>query len=183
LTWSAHEDVLAHATTCGVLGDIEAALLSAYDLTPPPKVRLRPSSIVEGELRKTGWSKRKVWAPDGFQTRDSFDGWKEYSDDAGDRFAVAVEVEWIWERLYADLLKFWRANRGGQASFGIEVLYGPDMFRYVVHHVFALTQDVFKDVRVVFCALDAPDLEEPGRFHRRRRSSSRGGLSQLKSSS
>ncbi len=49
------------------------------------------------------------------------DGWKVFADAGGDRFGVAAEVEWNWERVYFDLLKFWRAARGGQASVGIEI--------------------------------------------------------------
>lgn len=141
---------------------MEAVLRTAYDLTATsPKGRLRPSSVVEGELRKAGWKKTRPWIPEGFSARDSFDGWKEFSDGAHGTVGVAVEIQWVWQGIYNDLLKFWRAALGGQAAFGIEVLRGPDSFRYVVHHVFALYREVFSDVRVVSCALDASDLREP----------------------
>jgi hypothetical protein len=87
-------------------------------------------------------------------------GGRKFVDDAGRKHGVAVEIQWVWQGIYNDLLKFWRAARGGQAGFGIEVLRGPDSFNYIVHHVFALYRDVFRDVRVVFCALDAADLHE-----------------------
>jgi hypothetical protein len=167
VTWPTHEDALERAVESGALGDIEAALRAAYDVTATsPGGRLKPSGTVEVGLKDTGWKKVRVWAPEefGLATRDSFDAWKVFKDGAGNRFGVAVEVEWVWERLYADLLKFWGAARGGQAALGVEVLYGPDSLDYVVHHQFALYRELFPELRVVFCALDAPDLLEPRRF-------------------
>lgn len=108
-------------------------------------------------MKKVGWDKRFVSAPHGLRARDSFDGWKHFPD-AG--LSFAVEVEWPWQKVMGDLLKFWRAERAGQIDIGIEVLRGPDAIDYVVHHVYALYADLLPDLRVVFCALDAPDLRE-----------------------
>jgi hypothetical protein len=165
--WATSEDVLARATESGALAEVEAALRAAYERTATSLGKpMRPASIVERELKGAGWVNARAWAPNefGLDTRDSFDGWKTFVDPEGQAFGVAVEIEWTWERLFADLLKFWRAAKGGQATIGIEVLYGPDAFEYVVHHQFALYRDLFADLRLVFCALDAPGLEEPDRF-------------------
>ena len=59
------------------------------------------------------------------------------------------------------MLEFWRAQRCEQIDVGIEVLRGQDSYRYVVEHVYALYRDLVRDLRVVFCALSAPDLSEP----------------------
>jgi hypothetical protein len=160
LTWPTHQDALVQAIESGALAEVETALRSAYDLTAKDKARYKPSRVVERELDKAGWRKTPVWTPDGFSTGDSFDGWKEFADGDGTPFGVAVEVQWVWQGFYNDWLKFWRASRGGQAALGIEVMYGPDSFNYVVNHVFALYRDALPDLRVVFCALDAPDLRE-----------------------
>jgi hypothetical protein len=161
LTWATSEATLSDAMQLGALGEIESVLRVAYDLTESsPEGRLRPSRVVEHELKRAGWKKTRPWLPEGFSARDSFDGWKEFVDKTGESKGVAVEIQWVWPGIYNDLLKFWRAARGGQAAFGIEVLRGPDSFHYVVHHVFAFYREVFRDVHVVFCALDAPDLHE-----------------------
>ena len=164
LRWATHEDALARAVESGALAEIEAALHTAYDLTATSeRGRLHPSKVLEGALKGEGWRKVYVWAADGLQrfTGESFDGWKCFTDADGNRFGVAAEVEWNWERVYFDLLKFWRAARGGQATLGIEILRGPDSFDYAVHHQYALYRDLFPELRVVFCALDAADLREP----------------------
>jgi hypothetical protein len=162
LTWATSEQTLRDAERLGALAEIEAVLRASYNLTKSnPKGPLRPSSVVEGKLRRAGWKKTRPWLPEGFCANDSFDGWKEFVDGAGYTQGVAVEIQWVWQGIYNDLLKFWRAARGGQAAFGIEVLRGPDSFNYVVHHVFALYRDVFDEINVVFCALDAPGLNEP----------------------
>jgi hypothetical protein len=124
---------------------------------------LRPSGVVEEELKARGWSKTFAWASSDLPrgTSDSFDGWKVFSDSNGENFGVAVEVEWVWQRVIGDLLKFWRARCGGQIAAGIEVLRGPDSFDYVVNHVYAMYRDLIPDLPLIFCALDASDLHEP----------------------
>jgi hypothetical protein len=162
--WATHDDALHRVGDCGALQEVEDALRRAYERTgDSSKGRLRPSSILEGELKAAGWIKTFAWAADDLPrgTSDSFDGWKVFSDVDGTRFGVAVEVEWVWQRVMGDLLKFWRAERGGQIAVGIEVVHGPDSFDYVVGHVYALYRELISDVRVVFCALEAPDLREP----------------------
>jgi hypothetical protein len=159
--WSKHDDALHRVEDCGALRDVEEALRRAYVLTGPEhsaKGRLRPSRVVEKELQKAGWTKKFVCAPPGLRARDSFDGWKEFPEA---QLKVAVEVEWPWQRVMGDLLKFWRAERLGQIDIGIEVLRGPNAFYYVVDHVYALYEELIPDLRVVFCALDASDLREP----------------------
>lgn len=162
-TWTTHRDALDRLTKCGALQQVESALRRAYDLTEGSPKRLRPSSVVERELRAAEWAKAYVWAPDGLArgASDSFDGWKVFSDSADTRFGVAVEVEWRWESVKSDLLKFWRGQRSGQIAVGIVVLRGPDSFEYVVEHVYALYRELIPDLRVIFCALDATDLREP----------------------
>jgi hypothetical protein len=160
-TWATHDDALRRVVGCGALAEVEAALRSAYILTATSSGgRLKPSSVAEGELKKAGWKKSRVWVPDGFTAGDSFDGLKSFVDGSGRHFGVAVEIQWVWQGIYNDLLKFWRGARGGQAAIGIEVLRGPDAFNYIVHHVFALYQELLPDLRVVFCALEAADLRE-----------------------
>jgi hypothetical protein len=88
--------------------------------------------------------------------RDSFDGLKTFPD--GTR--VAIEVEWPWEAVKSDLLKFWRGTTRGQIDLAIEVLHGPEAFMYVVNHVYELHKELFKGLPLVFLALDAPDLNE-----------------------
>jgi hypothetical protein len=64
LTWATSEGTLRDATQLGALGEIESVLLSAYDLTTASeKGRLRPGSLVEGELRRAGWMKTRPWLP------------------------------------------------------------------------------------------------------------------------
>ncbi len=161
---------MARAEECGALEEIEAALRRAYHLTAASeRGRLHPSGVLERELRASEWRKVYVWAPNDLQrtTGESFDGWKCFEDGDGRRFGVAAEVEWNWERVYFDLLKFWRAERGGQIALGIEILRGPDSFDYAVHHQHALYRDLIPNLRVIFCALDAPDLREPDSARRR----------------
>jgi len=170
LSWSPHVDALQQAKSTGALAQVEHALRRAYDATAmAEKGRLRPSAVVENELKALGWSKTYVWAPEGLPrtTGDSFDGWKVFGHEQSERVGIAVEVEWNWQRVYFDLLKFWRASAGGQAQLGIEVLRGPDSFDYAVNHQYVLYRDLFPDLRIVFCALDAEDLREPD-FTRRR---------------
>jgi hypothetical protein len=166
LTWPTHEDALARAQKSGALEEVQAVLRAAYQRTARERtVPLRPASVVEKSFGDAGWQKAAVWTPESFEhsTRDSFDAWKAFEDDAG-RFGVAVEVEWVWERWFTDFFKFWRAARGGQIALGFEILYGRSALDYVVQRQYALYADLFADLRVVFCALDAPDLLEPGRF-------------------
>ena len=101
-----------------------------------------------------------MWNPAGFSAADNFDGWKQCVDGERRPFGVAVEIQWVWQRIYNDLLKFWRAVRGRQAAVGIEVLKGPASYDYIVNHVFGLYREIFREVPVVFCALNAPDIGE-----------------------
>src|SRR4051794_15885386 len=123
LTYESHPGVEVAARTCGALPEIEAALDAAYLGTASAPKRLNPSSVVVSHLRRTGWRSGRVWAPPSLpkQPNDQFDGWKAFhtNDEA---FGVAAEIEWSWERVYFDLLKFWRGTEGGQIAFGIEVL-------------------------------------------------------------
>lgn len=159
LSWPTHGDALRRVEDCGALQEIEDALRRAYALTGPEHAlkRLCPSSVVEKELKEEAWRKTVVWAPAGFKVRDSFDGWKEFPDAD---LRLAVEVEWPWQRVMGDLLKFWRAERLGQIDIGIEVLRGEWAFEYIVHHVYPLYRDLVPNLHVVFCALDAPDLRD-----------------------
>jgi hypothetical protein len=146
--------------------EVEAALQSAYERTTSDSgVPMKPSSVVEEALRHEGWQKTAVWAPEefGVATRDSFDAWKAFEDSTG-RIGVAAEVEWVWERWFTDFFKFWRGVRGGQIALGFEILYGPDSLEYLVHRQYPLYRDLFPDLRVIFCALDSPDLREPQKF-------------------
>jgi hypothetical protein len=112
------------------------------------------------ELKDAGWIKARVWATDAISrpTNDSFDGWKVFTDLEGNRFGVGAEVEWNWERVYFDFLKFWRAQVGGQISVGIQILRGPNAFDYAVNHQYVLYGDLIPNLKIVFCALDANDL-------------------------
>jgi hypothetical protein len=128
LTWATDDEALAVASTSGALDQVAKALRRAYVATADsPKGRLQPSSFVEAELKAEGWVKARVWAKDALTrpTNDSFDGWKVFTDPSGQRFGVGAEVEWNWERVYFDFLKFWRAQAGGQISVGIQILRGP----------------------------------------------------------
>lgn len=157
LEWSPHGEVLRRVKDCGALQQVEDALREAYARTEGSRKRLCPSSVVEQELKDRKWVKRVVWAPDGLAARDSFDGWKEFPEAD---LSVAVEVEWPWQRVMGDLLKFWRAERGKQVDIGIEVLRGRGAFEYVTCHVYRLYEELLPDLRVVFCALAASDLED-----------------------
>jgi hypothetical protein len=149
LVWGTHEDASLCVQECGALREIESALHEAYRSTAESPIgRLKRSRAVETELFKAGWKKTRVWAPEGFTTGDSFDGWKLFSDPRSGSFGVAVEIQWTWPGIYSDLLKFWRAARGGQAAVGVEVLRGPDAFNYVINHVFALYRELIPDLRV-----------------------------------
>ena len=148
---------------CGALQEVEVALRQAYALTKGSPKPLCPSSVVEKELKATGWIKTAAWADAtrlDRNTSDSFDGWKTFSEGGGKRFGVAVEVEWPWQRVIGDLLKFSRAQDAGQIAVGIEVLYGPKALDYVFNHVYNLYRELIPEVQVVFCALDAPGLHE-----------------------
>lgn len=163
-TWPTHDDALRLVEDCGALQEVENALRQAYLQTgteSSPTGRLRPSRVVEKELNKAGWVKTRPWAPDDLTRRigESFDGWKAFSVD-GTRFGVAVEVEWVWQKVMGDLLKFWRSKGGEQIAVGVVILYGPNSFDYVTRHVYKLYRDLIPDLRVVFCALDAHDLRD-----------------------
>jgi hypothetical protein len=79
-------------------------------------------------LKLRGWKKARVWVGDDIQrrTNETFDGWKCFSSEEGDRFGVAVEIEWNWERVYFDLLKLWRGVEDWAWDRG---LARPDSFR------------------------------------------------------
>jgi hypothetical protein len=99
LTWATSDDVLLQAQQLGALAEVEAALRTTYDLTATsPSGRLRPSSLVEEELRKAGWKKTRPWLPEAFSARDSFDGWKQFPDGRGNTLGVAVEIQWVLAR-------------------------------------------------------------------------------------
>ena len=156
LVWSSHERTRSRVEQCGALGEVESALRRAYDRTKDrEKGRLKPSAVVENELHNEGWKKTKPSAAPGLLPKDSFDGLKRFSEAD---LIVAIEIEWPWQRVTGDLLKFWRAQRYEQIDVGIEVLYGPEAFSYVVNHVYAMYMELLRDLRVVFCALDATDL-------------------------
>ena len=117
------------------------------------------------------WTSCRVWAPDGPATRvnDRFDGWKVFETKKDGRFGGGVEVEWVWNRVYFDFLKFWRAQTGGQIKVGIEVLRGPSAFHYAVEHSYPLYKALIPDVRIVFRALDSDERRESDYEAKRRR--------------
>jgi hypothetical protein len=81
--WAAHDDVLELARQSGALADINAALLAAYSATATAKTRLKPSKIVEDELKLRRWVKTRVRVPEGFKSGESFDGLKTFPLDGG----------------------------------------------------------------------------------------------------
>lgn len=111
------------------------------------------------KLRDLGWKSGRVWAPKNLlkQPNDQFDGWECFTGDNGN-IGVAAEIEWSWNRVYFDFLKFWRGTQGGQISLGIEVLRGPSAFQYAVEHQYRLYSELIPEVPIVFCALDAEEL-------------------------
>jgi hypothetical protein len=140
------------------MDQVEEALRRAYARTEGAPKRLCPASVVEQELRKIGWQKTVVWAPEGLLPgNESMDGWKEFPEA---NLKVGLEVEWPWQRVMGDLLKFWRARRLGQIDIGIEVVRGKSMFKYVTGHVWRLYEDLFRELPIVFCALEAADLND-----------------------
>ena len=161
LTWPTHAVALRTAQKCGALAEVHEALERAYEATADAP-RLAPSSLVERELRQADWTSCRVWAPEelAITVNDKFDGWKVFKDH-GQSFGVGVEIEWAWNRVYFDFLKFWRAQTGGQIRLGIEVLRGPSAFHYAVEHSYRLYQELIPDIHIVFCALDADDLRDP----------------------
>ena len=163
LTTATSQDALRKVQDCGALDEIEGALRASYEATATgPKGRLNPSSVVVKKLRKLDWRSGRVWAPSGLlkDPNDQFDGWKCFAGSDGTRLGVAAEIEWSWNRVYFDFLKFWRGVQGGQIEVGVEVLRGPSSFRYAVEHQYRLYEDLIPDVPIVFCALDAEDLVE-----------------------
>jgi hypothetical protein len=146
----------------GALAQVEAALRRAHAQIDATGRRMGTSDVVERELKKEQWRKARVWSPDGLArpSNDSFDGWKVFQEN-GATFGIGVEIEWDYKRVYLDLLKLWRGQRGGQIRVGIIALRGPDTFHYAVHHQFALCRDLFGALSIAFCALDDPQLADP----------------------
>ena len=161
LTWATHEEARRRAEECGALEEIAQALHEDYEATADrPRGRLDKSSGVVAKLRDLGWKSGRVWAPSDLprQANDQFDGWKCFTEVDGTSFGVAVEIEWSWNRVYFDFLKFWRGATGGQISLGIEVLRGASAFHYAIEHQYRLYAALIPTVPIVFCALDSEDL-------------------------
>jgi hypothetical protein len=159
MTWATHADALSAGEECGALDEVHQALERAYDATDAESEWLRASARVVRELRRAGWTSGRVWAPPGpaDKANDQFDGWKAFTNDS-QHFAVGVEVEWVWNRVYFDFLKFWRGQLGGQIKLGVEVMRSASAFEYAVEHSYALYQQLIPDVRIVFCALKANEV-------------------------
>jgi hypothetical protein len=162
INWTTHTDALQAAEESGALAEVHEALERAYYATADESEWLRASARVVRELRQAGWNSCRVWAPQGpaDKANDQFDAWKALKNNS-QRFGVGVEVEWVWNRVYLDFLKFWRGQTGGQIKLGIEVMRSPSAFEYAVEHSYALYQALIPDVRIVFCALEATEVVDP----------------------
>ncbi len=160
LQFATHKRAQTALGRCGALAHVEAELRSWYRATKHSQRPLYPARELEKALRAKGWNgNRHVPSHPSItrRTNDSFDGYREFPRRRAEPLRVALEVEWNWERVYFDLLKFWRGERWGKTTSGILVLRTRDMYEYATEVSWRHYAELFPTLKVVFVALDFSD--------------------------
>lgn len=142
----------------GALGEIERAVIRHCEATAPTPT-YKPQEIKRW-LRPDGWEPEKrvlAFSPDWDHLRinERYDLFKEFG--SGDESAgVAIEIE-RWE-IHNDLLKFRRGLNRGMIVAGVLLHDGPANLTYCFNHARHLSEPLFGDIPLVFCAPEGPGI-------------------------
>jgi hypothetical protein len=142
----------------GALREIERAVVGHCEATGP-RPTYAPQEIKRW-LRPHGWQpERRVPAYstdwDHLRINERYDLYKDFGSD-GRPAGVAIEIE-RWE-IQNDLLKLRRGLRRGLIVAGVLLHDGPANLEYCFDHVRHVSEPLFGDIPVLFCAPEGPGL-------------------------
>jgi hypothetical protein len=145
----------------GALAEIRDAVISHCEATAP-RPTYKPQAI-KALLAKCGWVPEVRVPPydskhDDLPINERYDLYKVF-DDTEAKVGVAIEIE-KWE-VWTDLLKFRRGLHRGQIAAGVILHDNPENLAYVFEHLRLLSEPLFGELPVVYCAPSGPGLDNP----------------------
>lgn len=143
----------------GALAEIESAVL-AHCQAGFPRPPYKPQEI-KRHLAPVGWLPEKRVPPfspafDHLRGNERFDLFKAFEHD-GSTIGVAIEIE-RWE-IQNDLLKMRRGLERGLIGVGVILSDGPKHLAYCFDHLRLVSEPLFGEIPILFCAPAGPGIE------------------------